>query len=577
MTVSSIEGPAGRPLSAENDPAAVPHRRRRHRLLDAEAPLGLPNNFLTTLPLSVRYVTTAGWDQITGWGRSNTDRMVRAVAEGAIPRRRPSPRRRWWAPLPAHGTVDVEGRVAAPGPTPTRGRCRSPPACSRPGGRPASGGGRWPTAPAPSPTRGGWPPSTWRWSAASSTPPPAPYNVLDDPTARSLPEQDAFRIRVVVHADGDTSDPWMTAIDQRQAFAHDDADLVPGWPLVLGADGAGSPAFDDLDGDGRDELVIADGDGEVHAFRIDGTELPGWPVTTDPPPTARNPSLGGIDGTGAVHGAVMTGSPTIADLDGDGSAEIAATDLEGHVYVWSVGGERLGRVAGADTTPTSARRPPARRSAGRTATTTAPAMPGTRSTPSTTASRRNRSPPTSIRHARARAGRRRQRRPRLRLARRRHARCAGWPVLLRDPGKVAAVDPVTHRVDYVDGARVHFGRKIIAAPAVGDVDGDGFVEVAVNVNEQYGEGPTPRARHLGARPRRGHRQHPELPAAPRRHGPPGDGVVGGDAPIPTTRPTSPAGRCGSPWPPSSCCPTSARGRTGRRCSATSTATGRSRS
>ena len=53
---------------------------------------------------------------------------------------------------------------------------------------------------------------------------------------------------------------------------------------------------------------------------------------------------------------------------------------------------------------------------------------------------------------------------------------AGWPVLLRDPGTVAAVDPVTHLVTYVDNVDARFGRKVIAAPAVGDVDGDGDLE-----------------------------------------------------------------------------------------------------
>jgi hypothetical protein len=66
---------------------------------------------------------------------------------------------------------------------------------------------------------------------------------------------------------------------------------------------------------------------------------------------------------------------------------------------------------------------------------------------------------------------------------------AGWPVLLRDPAKVAAVDPVTHKVTFTDDAGVHFGRKIISTPSIADVDGDGTLEVAVNVNEEYEEPP----------------------------------------------------------------------------------------
>ena len=46
---------------------------------------GGPNNFTTTLPASQRFVTTDGWDQITGWGRINANTMVRLVAAGKIP------------------------------------------------------------------------------------------------------------------------------------------------------------------------------------------------------------------------------------------------------------------------------------------------------------------------------------------------------------------------------------------------------------------------------------------------------------------------------------------------------------
>ena len=40
----------------------------------------------------------------------------------------------------------------------------------------------------------------------------------------------------------------------------------------------------DLDGDNRNELVVGGSDGFVHAYRPDGSELPGWPVRGDTPP-----------------------------------------------------------------------------------------------------------------------------------------------------------------------------------------------------------------------------------------------------------------------------------------------------
>src|SRR5207248_7720208 len=46
---------------------------------------GPPNNFATTLPDSQRFVTAAGWDQITGWGRISANNLVHFVAAGHIP------------------------------------------------------------------------------------------------------------------------------------------------------------------------------------------------------------------------------------------------------------------------------------------------------------------------------------------------------------------------------------------------------------------------------------------------------------------------------------------------------------
>jgi hypothetical protein len=62
-------------------------------------------------------------------------------------------------------------------------------------------------------------------------------------------------------------------------------------------------------------------------------------------------------------------------------------------------------------------------------------------------------------------------------------------VLLRDPTKVQAVDPVSHKVTFKDDANVHFGRKVVSTPTLADLDGDGELEVLSNVNEEYEETP----------------------------------------------------------------------------------------
>jgi len=477
---------SGQPLSAEE---AMQLFRLAAEDIDFSTPQppGPPNNFATTLPLSQRFVTTAGWDQISGWGRIRSDDLVGLVAAGHIPPEADITSPRWWQPLPESGMLEVVGRVAAP-----RAEAFSWEVQYAPGVQPA----RWP--------------ATEEWETAASgesdraiegvlatvdlaevrsaidTSIP-PYTPADDPTASSMPEQDAFRVRVVVRT-GDQ--PWQTAISQRQAFAHDDPALLTGWPRFLDGDGAGSPAFEDLDDDGRDELIIGDGNGYVHAFHADGSEAPGWPVRTRPiglPSTGDNAFTRG-EMPATVHAAILTGAPLVADLDRDGAPEVGVADVEGDLHVWRHDGQpvdgfpvrgnpafsvetacqiQLGVGCDDDGAPDvrdSLNTPDRAFSSQPAAADLDPAVDGFELIAGSNDGH------VYAWHADG-------------------SPMPGWPVLLRDPAKVESVDPVTHRVTYTDDAEARFGRKVLATPSVGDVDGDGDLEVAANVNEEYAEIP----------------------------------------------------------------------------------------
>lgn len=89
------------------------------------------------------------------------------------------------------------------------------------------------------------------------------------------------------------------------AAFEDPIPLQPGFPVSVGSSFRGSPALADIDGDGLDDIVAADQNGNVHVWRHDGSYLPGWPR-----------SAGG--------GAIL-GHPSVGDLDADGHPEVVVT------------------------------------------------------------------------------------------------------------------------------------------------------------------------------------------------------------------------------------------------------------
>ncbi|MDI6808702.1 MAG: FG-GAP-like repeat-containing protein [Candidatus Eisenbacteria bacterium] len=110
-----------------------------------------------------------------------------------------------------------------------------------------------------------------------------------------------------------------------------------GFPVEsAGAFTMSSPAFYDLDGDGKPEVVSAASDGRVYAWRPDGSKF-----------IANSDSLSyyvkaGRDSAlikvplaviGETSGAVFS-SVSIADIDGDGIPEICTGDTDGKLYVW---------------------------------------------------------------------------------------------------------------------------------------------------------------------------------------------------------------------------------------------------
>ncbi len=104
--------------------------------------------------------------------------------------------------------------------------------------------------------------------------------------------------------------------------------LMKGWPKVIQGNRTFAPqrglAFADLDQDGRMEVIRSSTNGMVYVWRSDGSSFPGWPKR--------------VTGFGQIV-------PTVADLDGDGKKEILVPTRGwtrgGMIYVFRADGSNF--------------------------------------------------------------------------------------------------------------------------------------------------------------------------------------------------------------------------------------------
>lgn len=430
---------------------------------------------------TVRYPTTAGWDGTFGYGRINAYEIVRAARDGRIPPEAYIEDPQWFDVASTHGGMVVSGYVAAERADSYDYRLEWAVGMQAP---PWPGRDTWHLVRrvrnlhnAHNGTLGVINLSAVAAELASG----GSGAPVDAATGRPDEERFSVRIRVVVTAHGGAGDR-LVGEHQKQVFVHDDPDLWHGFPRDVAGAATSSPVFADLDGHRGAELILATDDGEVHAFRHDGNEITGFPVSTGRaawwPARSRTARA---DGILPPRGGVTVGAPVVADLDGDHDREIVVADLDGNVWAWEHTGERRRgfgpllvdgrRVSQAHVNRAFAPDDPAvldehnRMKPGIGSSPAAGDLDGDGRLEVVVAA----------------------------LDRHVYAwhddgtAVSGFPVLVVDPAKVGAVDPVTHRVTFAAGSNVREGGELIATPALADLTGDGRPEIVVGAQEEYEE------------------------------------------------------------------------------------------
>ncbi len=173
-----------------------------------------------------------------------------------------------------------------------------------------------------------------RQALQSFTPPPD----LAGPTFSALspnPFENEFTVRLTV----DGQDVPTPGIDRRVLTSAQDPSLRSGYPKRMGTGGEAPIRYADINGDNVQELITPTEDGTIHAYRPDGSELPGWPVHTQLEKSAEG--HGAAPGFNALSASAPPREPprgpVVADLDDDGRPEVIET-AGIRVYVWEPDG-----------------------------------------------------------------------------------------------------------------------------------------------------------------------------------------------------------------------------------------------
>jgi MYXO-CTERM domain-containing protein len=309
----------------------------------------------------VFYFSHPGFDQRFGYGRANAARMMQSLKDKMIPPEVDIVSPEWFAPIHAdrsNGPIAVMGHVSA-----TRAKAYDFKVQWAPGVQPTDAEYKDLVAPLTN-----VPGSTVTGAGA------VPLAQIDPREIDTKHEADpdsplgenartiSIRVHAVAHYDnGDVHGEARRVVSITNEKNGLDKDLLPGFPINLGASAEASPKLADIDGDGIRDIVAPDASGKVHVFTMKGgapTEVAGFPYRTrridglntglaDEPTIPsylaaaayKAGAQGGVDPDLAREAIVS--APAVGDLDGDGQVEIVFATWSGTIYVVNAKGQDL--------------------------------------------------------------------------------------------------------------------------------------------------------------------------------------------------------------------------------------------
>ncbi len=332
---AAVQGKVDPPLTAEEV---------RGILIESSDDIDVPESKTD----ETKFPSAAGWDLHFGYGRNNVYESVRMVQEDEIPPEVDLIEPMWFEPIEVtqRPKVEITARIGKrmDGKTPRYKSYEWTLELAK-GVDPKSG---WEEL--DSGTTDGLDGKLHEWDVAKAA------EAIDWTAPLVEHDQYTFTLRLKVSAKNKAGKA-VTSEFRKSIGLFKDPDLLPGYPKRLPASVEASPKFFDLDGDGKNEIIQPTTDGLIHAWKHDGTEAKGWPVKTplrrefdkEHPFNTLNACAYRKDRTDCIakQGGLMDGmylesilinSPAVGDLDGDGKVEVVLASYDGHISVFNADG-----------------------------------------------------------------------------------------------------------------------------------------------------------------------------------------------------------------------------------------------